>query len=186
MWSIDRLQELWQVATELHEGQTYGSAQKGRRTEYLNHIGSVTFEILAAIAESPDLDADLALACAVLHDTVEDTPYTYEAVQARFGTAVADGVLALTKNEDLGNKELQMNDSLMRILEQPKAVWAVKMADRICNLQQPPYYWNNEKRKAYQQEAQLIYTRLKAGNTYLAERLKTKIGAYEQYFTLHY
>lgn len=60
------------------------------------------------------------------------------------------------------------------------------LADRICNLQAPPYYWKEDKRRAYQQEAQLIHTYLKAGNAYLAQRLNAKIGAYEQYFTHHY
>ncbi len=182
MWSIDNLQELWQVATTLHDGQKYGSQKEGQRIEYLNHIGSVTFELLAAVSLTPNINADLALACAVLHDTIEDTPYSHEAVQARFGTAVADGVLALTKDETLGSKAVQMQDSLARIRQQPPEVWAVKMADRICNLQTPPHYWSTQKRQTYQQEAQLIYDTLKDGNTYLANRLQQKIDAYAQYF----
>jgi (p)ppGpp synthase/HD superfamily hydrolase len=72
-------------------------------------------------------------------------------------------------------------DSLKRIKLQPKEVWAVKMADRICNLYAPPFYWNNEKKIAYQKEAQLILSELKEGNSYLAERLQQKIEKYNQY-----
>ncbi|MGH1339049.1 MAG: HD domain-containing protein [Aureispira sp.] len=182
MWSIEKLQEVWQLASELHNGQKYASPKKGQKVEYLNHIGSVTFEVLAATQLDASLDADLALHCAVLHDTIEDTSQSYEGLEERFGKAIAQGVLALTKNESLPTKTAQMQDSLTRIRQQPKEVWAVKMADRICNLQEPPHYWSREKRVAYQQEAQLIYTQLHLGNLYLAQRLQEKIAAYEQYF----
>ena len=69
-------------------------------------------------------------------------------------------------------------DSLSRIKQQPKEVWAVKMADRICNLYAPPYYWTNEKKTKYQKEAQLIHRELKKGNQYLSERLEQKIKDY--------
>lgn len=182
MWSIEQLQKTWALATQLHDGQKYGSHQEGQQIEYLNHIGSVTFEILAAVQQEPELDADLALACAVLHDTLEDTPQSYEGLQELFGEPIANGVLALTKDESLPSKTAKMQDSLARIQQQPKEVWAVKLADRICNLQQPPYYWKKAKKVAYQQEAQLIYEQLQAASPYLAGRLKAKIEAYEQYF----
>lgn len=182
MWSIDKLQETWQLASQLHQGQKYSSHEEGQSTEYLNHIGSVAFEILAAVQTEPTLQADLAIQCAILHDTVEDTPQSYEGLEELFGTAVAQGVLALTKNESLDSKAAQMQDSLTRIQQQPKAVWAVKMADRICNLQAPPFNWSSQKKKAYQQEAQLIHDQLQAASPYLAQRLQDKIVAYEQYF----
>ena len=56
-----------------------------------------------------------------------------------------------------------------------------KMADRICNLYAPPYYWTNEKKIRYKKEAQLIYDELKDGNKYLAKRLEKKISAYDQF-----
>lgn len=182
MWSIEKLQQAWQLATQLHNGQEYNSPQKGRKTEYLSHIGSVTFEILAAVQQDPTMNADLALQCAVLHDTIEDTPQSYADLKALFGVAVAQGVLALTKNENLPSKVIQMIDSLTRIRQQPKEIWAVKMADRICNLQEPPFDWSTEKKVAYQQEAQLIYKQLHEGSPYLAQRLKNKMEAYKEYF----
>ncbi|MEM6699111.1 MAG: bifunctional (p)ppGpp synthetase/guanosine-3',5'-bis(diphosphate) 3'-pyrophosphohydrolase, partial [Bacteroidota bacterium] len=94
---------------------------------------------------------------------------------------VAYGVMALTKNEKLGSKQEMMLDSLKRIKQQPKAVWAVKMADRICNLYAPPYYWTNDKKVNYQKEALLIYEQLQDGNEYLAKRLKQKIDDYSKY-----
>ena len=90
--------------------------------------------------------------------------------------------MALTKNEELESKEEMMLDSLNRIKEQPKEIWAVKMADRICNLYAPPFYWNKERKIKYQKEAQLIHRELKEGNKYLAERLEKKINDYAKYF----
>ncbi|MDF1697757.1 MAG: HD domain-containing protein [Saprospiraceae bacterium] len=173
MWSIDELQEVWQLASKLHNGQKYGD-----RMEYLNHIGSVTFEILNAVNHEKDMNADLAIKCAILHDSIEDTEQSFEDVKMLFGQQVAHGVMALTKNEGLEGKEKMMLDSLSRIQQQPKEIWAVKMADRICNLQKPPAYWTNQKKIKYQKEAQLIHKKLKDGNKFLAARLERKINEY--------
>lgn len=183
MWSIDELQEVWQLASRLHKGQKYGGQAEGEAVEYLNHIGSVTFEILTAIAINPDMNADLAIKCAVLHDSIEDTEKSYDDIKGLFGDTVAAGVMALTKDESLESKEEMMRDSLRRIKQQPREVWAVKMADRICNLYAPPYYWTNEKKAAYQEEARLIHQELKAGNRYLANRLEQKIERYSEYIS---
>lgn len=180
-WSIDALQDVWKLASKLHDGQKYGGQDKDEKVEYLNHIGSVTFEILAAVNEDKSLNADLAIKCAVLHDTIEDTYFSYEKAQDLFGKQVADGVLALTKNETLSSKKAMMLDSLERIKQQPKEVWAVKMADRISNLYAPPYYWDNEKKLKYIEEAKLIHQELKEGNEYLANRLEKKIDDYQKY-----
>jgi len=147
----------------------------------MNHIGSVAFEVLTAAAIEKDFNVHLAMHCAVLHDTLEDTALTYEELANQFGTTVAEGVLALTKSNTIADKQTKMLDSLARIKKQPKEVWAVKMADRIVNLYAPPFYWDNEKKKAYRAEAQLIYDALKGGNHYLAERLAAKIEAYQRF-----
>ena len=180
-WSIDELQATWKLVTQLHNGQKYGGQKEGEQVEYINHIGSVTFEIFAALNKEETMNADLAIKCALLHDTIEDTPTSYEIIKEKFGKQVADGVLALTKNEQLDSKKAMMLDSLARIKEQPKEIWAVKMADRISNLSPPPFYWTNDKKTKYLEEAKLIYKKLKEGNDYLATRLYQKIEAYGQY-----
>lgn len=182
-WSINELQKTWQLVSRLHDGQKYGGPQEGEKIEYINHIGSVTFEVLKAIEETPGMQAGLAVKCALLHDSIEDTPYSYKEVQELFGAEVADGVMALTKNDSLEGKGAKMMDSLARIKQQPKEVWAVKMADRICNLYAPPYYWDNRKKRDYIAEARLILEELKDGNAYLAKRLEEKIEAYREFIT---
>ena len=180
-WSIDELQTAWELAAQLHHGQEYSGQKEGEQAAYITHVGGVTFEILAAINEEAHMDADLAIKCAILHDTVEDTVYTYENVKTTFGEQVANGVIALTKNEQLASKEAMMRDSLERIKKQPKEVWAVKMADRISNLSPPPFYWTKEKKSKYLAEAKLIYDELKEGNIYLANRFQKKIENYHKY-----
>ena len=108
---------------------------------------------------------------------MEDTPTTEAELASEFGTAVAVGVKALSKNECLP-KEEQLPDSLRRIKEHPAEIWAVKLADRIANLQPPPDYWTHEKIQRYKQEAILIYKELADGNKYLAERLWREIEKY--------
>lgn len=180
-WSIDKLQNAWHLASRLHKGQKYGGSAKGEKIEYINHIGSVVFEVLNASNMSSDFNTELAMHCAILHDSIEDTDFDYDQVNELFGRQIADGVSALTKNESFPGKKEMMLDSLSRIKQQPKEVWAVKMADRICNLYAPPYYWNNEKKANYVQEAKLIYDHLHEGNEYLAERLQSKIEKYKSF-----
>jgi len=120
----------------------------------------------------------LAVQCAILHDIIEDTEITHEKLKLEFGQKVANGVLALTKDKNLETKNLQMEDSLNRILQQSNEIAMVKMADRISNLYDPPFYWNTEKIKNYKTEAQIIFDNLAGANTTLAKRLKIKIEEY--------
>ncbi len=180
-WSPELFKPAWNFATLAHHGQTYGGPEPGMKIDYINHIGTVAIEVIWALDYSPDYDADLAVQCAILHDVIEDTESSYEDVQQKFGTPVADGVMALTKNDELPTKEAKMKDSLSRIKQQPKEIWMVKLGDRITNLYHPPYYWQDEKKIAYKQEAILIYDELKEGSDKLAQRLWQKIAEYDRF-----
>ncbi|WP_375563209.1 HD domain-containing protein [Bernardetia sp. OM2101] len=150
---------------------------------YFLHISEVMTETLLAFQETNDknLNQNLGVLVAILHDTVEDTSVTLEEIEKQFGKIVKNGVWAMTKDERLP-KEEQMNDSLEKLLKEPIEVQFVKLADRIVNLKDPPYYWNLEKRQKYQKEAKIILEKLGKANLYLANRLSEKIREYEQYF----
>jgi (p)ppGpp synthase/HD superfamily hydrolase len=180
---IDELQEAWQLASKKHDGQKYGGPENGQQIEYLNHIGSVTFEIISAFHHDKNLDLNLALKCAVLHDTIEDTNLSYNEIASNYGRAIADGVEALTKNAAIESKKDKMLDSLRRIKTQPKEIWAVKMADRIANLYRPPFYWDDTKKREYVEEAKLIHSELGEVHKYLADRLAQKIVAYQRFIS---
>ncbi|MEO1262345.1 MAG: HD domain-containing protein [Bacteroidota bacterium] len=181
MFSINIIKEAWELAAAMHHGQIYFGDGEVPDTGYLNHIGSVTFEVMAAVNKNAGLDAELAVLCAILHDSLEDTGLRYEQIENKFGTAVAAGVLALTKKKEIPVKKERMLDSLNRIKKGPKEIWAVKLADRICNLRKPPQKWSPAKKRAYLEEAKLILEELGAADDYLKERLKQKILAYKNY-----
>lgn len=175
-WSQDKYIKAWNFASQSHEGQKL----TGSNVAYINHIGLVAMEVMTCIAQDRTIqNPDLAVQCALLHDTIEDTDTLYEQVKKEFGVDVADGVLALTKNKTLGTKPLQMKDSLARIRKQPREVWIVKLADRITNLQPPPHQWSAKKVAAYKKEAKLILRELGDASAYLSARLASKIENYE-------
>jgi (p)ppGpp synthase/HD superfamily hydrolase len=173
-WSPERYLDAQQFAAEAHRGQQMPGSDG---LPYLMHVDMVCMETLGALSVETYDDPDLAMQCALLHDTIEDTAATYDAVAARFGAAVADGVRALSKDADVP-PERRMADSLARIRAQPREVWIVKLADRICNLREPPHYWTRDKRAAYRREAETILAALGPASAYLAGRLRDKIGAY--------
>jgi (p)ppGpp synthase/HD superfamily hydrolase len=177
-WHPDRFAEAWNFATHYHQGQTYGGAAEGQKIPYINHVASVAIEAMWGLATAPELDGNLAIQCALLHDTIEDTNATYDLILENFGRSVADGVMALTKDSNLPKSE-QLPDSLSRIQQQPIEVWLAKMADRIVNLHHPPYYWTREKIANYRQEAIAIYDALHPANLAIANRLKDKIEQYQ-------
>jgi len=181
-WNRDIYIKAWHFATQKHEGQTYGGAKEGERIDYLNHIGAVTMEVIWCLQHtSKSYNADLAIQCAILHDTIEDTNTSYEEVETLFGVDVAKGVLALSKNTQLPTKREQMLDSLERILKQPQEVAMVKLADRVSNLYRPPFYWDKKKILEYIEEAELIAEKLQQADNLLIERLQTKIQQYRQF-----
>ena len=172
-WDPDLLQRAMNFA-----GETHGTRIRARHERpELVHVSSVAFETALAVHIDHNLDANLAMVCALLHDVVEDTDTTVEDIKARFGTAVARGVEALTKNPALP-KEKQIHDSVQRLKEQPPSVQAVKLADRITNLQPPPGDWPAERRLRYAQQSQMIHDELALACPYLADRLHQRIAHY--------
>ncbi len=173
------LQKAWLLAAHHHEGQRYYTPQEGVTLPYLTHLGAVLIEVNYIISQEPGLKAKLARLCAILHDSLEDTDLDEATLREQFGDEVLAGVKALTKNESLPSKREQMEDSLARILAQPREIAVVKLCDRINNLSPPPSYWTPEKRLAYLAEAELILEQLGPASPVAAARLRKKIAAYD-------
>ena len=150
----------------------------GTELPYMVHVSLVSMEVLATLQVESGLNGDLALQCALLHDVIEDSEIKREDIEKVFGTAVADGVSALSKNRQIPDKPTQMRDSLSRIRKQPREVWIVKMADRITNLQPPPGHWKAQRIEDYRKEAIEIYSSLHSASAFLAQRFLAKIEAY--------
>ncbi|MDR1098238.1 MAG: HD domain-containing protein [Tannerella sp.] len=164
--------------TILYAAEKHGEQKiPGSNIPYIVHVSNVCMEIIFAAARTPGFDLELALQAALLHDVLEDTPVTEAELEAEFGARVTAGVKALSKNSTLP-KSGQLDDSLQRIRQQPPEIWAVKLADRITNLQPPPTNWPPEKIKQYRLDAIRIHETLKDANGYLAERLSKEIERY--------
>lgn len=158
---------------------------------YVVHVAKVAMEVIAATETEGGLDRDLAITCALLHDTVEDAEPRVDPetgadrartdwlfiIRTEFGDSVAAGVSALTKDARLPKSE-RMADSLRRLQQQPRAVQIVKLADRITNLEPAPSSWSREKRSAYFEEAKEILAALGGASACLAARLRRKLFEY--------
>lgn len=175
-WSQDLFIKACRFAARAHRGQTV----PGTDLPYLLHLTFVAMETMAALAAEEGRDGDLAVACALLHDVIEDTGATFREVRAAFGRKVADGVLALSKDKSLPHGS-RLADSLRRIRRQPKEVWMVKLADRTANLQPPPPHWTRGKAAAYLGDAVRIRAALKDASPFLAARLSERIAAYKTF-----
>ncbi len=173
MYDPETYADACRFVAEAHRAQRV----PGTELPYTLHLHQVAGEVVRAMVADPFEDAELAVLCALLHDTVEDTEVTVELVAARFGERVAAGVSALTKDASLPKPE-GMADSLRRIRQQPREVWAVKLADRVTNLQPPPHYWTVEKCGAYAAEAEGILDALGEASPWLSARMRARLGAY--------
>lgn len=178
MFSQEKYLKALNYAALAHKDQLTPKGQP-----YITHVASVAMEVLHACEESKiELKkADLAITCALLHDVIEDTDFTYDDIFNEFGLEISEGVDALTKDKTLATKHLQMQDSIEKLLGQPYEIQMVKLADRITNLTQPPKSWDAQKIFNYHKEAKFIMSCLKNSNAYLSKRLEDKISEYRVY-----
>jgi guanosine-3',5'-bis(diphosphate) 3'-pyrophosphohydrolase len=175
------LQQAYQKAIRFAGEKHKNQKMPASKASYLVHLSNVAMEVIVAANHSKNFDLEFAVQVALLHDVIEDTPTSFDEVAESFSLEVAEAVLALSKNEDLPADD-QIPDSLRRIKALRKEVWAVKLADRISNMQKPPGNWTLEKKKHYREIAILINNELKGGNAYLESRLEEKIREYPEYY----
>ncbi len=178
-----RIQECYQKAIKF-AGKKHAEINQlipGTNLPYVVHLSNVSMEVIIAYYNSfnEKFDLDFAVQLALLHDTLEDTETSVEEISSIFGKDIADGVVALTKNDNLLKNE-KMNDSLNRIKLSKKEVAIVKLADRITNLQTPPTHWDKSKIESYKNEAAEILNQLNGSNEYLEQRLFIQLKIYEK------
>jgi (p)ppGpp synthase/HD superfamily hydrolase len=144
---------------------------------YVVHLALVAHEAIGALAADPTLDATVLVPAALLHDVLEDTETSPEAIRATFGESVLLGVQALSKDPRLP-KERRFDDSLDRLALASREAQVVKLADRTANLLPPPQGWSTAKIEAYREEARRLLVRLGPASPVLAARLADRIARY--------
>ena len=144
---------------------------------YSAHLVGVLSNAIKYSYNDTNVDWDLLVQFALLHDVIEDTHFTHEDIEKEFGKRVADGVGALSKNEGLPKLE-QMKECIERIKSQPREVAIVKLADRLFNMRTNISSWSSEKREFYKWEGQLICNELGYASETLKNALQETINKY--------
>lgn len=113
------------LAAKSHAGQY----RKGSGASYIVHPTAV-YRILRAIG----VKDRVVLVAAFLHDTIEDTPISYNAIKKEFNKEVADLVKEVTSiKKDL--EKLGKEDYLIaKMVKMSNSALIIKLADRLHNL----------------------------------------------------
>ncbi len=120
------LERAYLIAEKHHRGQTRKSGDP-----YITHPLAVT-TILADIGMT-----EPTLVAALLHDTVEDTPYTLDQLRADFGDEVAllvDGVTKLDKVKYGDSAQAETIRKMIVAMSRDIRVLVIKLADRLHNM----------------------------------------------------
>ncbi len=122
---IDLLRRAYDVAARCHQGQFRRSGDP-----YITHPVSVA-TILAGIGAD-----DVTLCAAILHDTVEDTPYTRTALSREFGPEIAAMVAGSTALDSIRWRGGRKVTRVITAVESADTrVVAMKLTDRLHNMQ---------------------------------------------------
>jgi GTP pyrophosphokinase len=116
-----------------HEGQKRASGEP-----YITHLVEV-----AGILADFHMDASV-IAAGLLHDSLEDTPVTFEQINAQFGSDIAGMVEGVTKisTHQFQDGEIRQAESLRKMLvamAKDVRVILIKLADRLHNMRTLEY-----------------------------------------------
>jgi len=138
--------------------KAHGEQKRLSGQPYLSHLAEV-----AGILADLQMDAPM-VAAGLLHDTLEDTQVTKEALQAEFGEDVAnlvDGVTKLSRRQ-FQDGQIRQAESLRKMLvamAKDVRVILIKLADRLHNMRTLEFL-SPEKQKKIAQETLDLYAPL--------------------------
>lgn len=152
-YDIDLINRAYSIAEDMHNGQLRKSGEP-----YIIH----PIEVARILAEL-GMD-DETLVAGLLHDVIEDTPYTKEQLKSEFGEEVLLLVDGVTKLGSIvfENKEEKQAENLRKMflaMSKDIRVLIIKLADRLHNLR-TINYMTEEKIKEKCRETLEIYAPL--------------------------
>jgi GTP pyrophosphokinase len=122
---LENVERAFLIAEKAHEGQLRNSGDR-----YITHPVAVA-EILAELGLNPP-----TIIAALLHDTVEDTPYSLDQLRTDFGDEIAslvDGVTKLDKLTYGPTAEAETVRKMVVAMSRDIRVLVIKLADRLHN-----------------------------------------------------
>lgn len=150
--------EAMMFAKEKHKDQK----RKWTGNPYFEHLAEV-----AGIVASVERVGDIVLACAWLHDVIEDQGVSPEEIEKHFGFQVSVAVLSLSDLE-VGDRDTRKEMSRQRLAKTPGWVQTIKVADIISNtgstMKHDPVFADK-----YFAEKRLLLPLLKDANPHLLE-----------------
>jgi len=122
---------LWQKAASMSARCHQNQLRKDRVTPYCAH----PFRVAMIVRHIFEVDDEVALAGALLHDVIEDTDTDFDDVEEECGLEVAEIVAALTKNMSLRKpiREKKYDEQLAAAPWQARLVKLADVYDNICD-----------------------------------------------------
>ena len=122
---IADVERAFEIAKSAHEGQLRKSGE-----DYITHPVAVSL-ILAELGLN-----DTTIIASLLHDTVEDTPYSLDQLRSDFGDEIANLVYGVTKLDKLTygpTAEAETVRKMVVAMSRDIRVLMIKLADRLHN-----------------------------------------------------
>ena len=125
---LEFIKKAFEIALDAHKDQRRKSGES-----YIFH----PIAVAKIVANELGLGAT-SIACALLHDVIEDSDYTYEYLEKIFSKKVADIVNGLTKISVMNNQNVSVQSEnyrkLLLTLSNDFRVILIKIADRLHNM----------------------------------------------------
>ena len=122
------IRKAFDIALDAHKDQRRKTGEP-----YIYH----PIEVAKIVANEIGLGAT-SIACALLHDVIEDSEYTYEDIKKIFGKKIADIVNGLTKISVMNHQNISIQSEnyrkLLLTLSEDFRVILIKIADRLHNM----------------------------------------------------
>ncbi len=149
---MDQLIAAIAFAADKHRDQRRTDTEK---SPYINH----PIALANLLANEAGIDDQRVLLAAILHDTIEDTDTTEQALVRHFGKDVANIVIEVTDDKTLPKAE-RKRLQIEQASQLSRRARLVKLADTICNLRDiaasPPANWSVERKQAYFDWARVV------------------------------